>query len=83
MTPEEIKKMQADYIALSKRVDQLENKLSSARVVIKNLEGAFKIATSAVTTNDMQEGSLILSNESGTYKLYARINNGWRSVTLT
>jgi hypothetical protein len=65
------------------RLSFLETMLIGQRVVIKNFEGILKIGTVAPTTNDTQEGSLLLTNESGTYKLYARINNGWRAVTLT
>lgn len=44
--------------------------------------GGFKIYTSAPTHN-APEGTILLANESGTYKIYARINKGWRSATLT
>jgi hypothetical protein len=42
----------------------------------------FPIFTAAPTHNAL-EGTIILANESGTYKLYAFINGGWRTTTLT
>lgn len=68
---------------MKERVRILENQLSNARVLIKNFEGAFKIFGATPTTDDAQEGSVYLVNNGGTYSLSARINNGWRSVTLT
>jgi len=70
-------------VSLETRIRFLETLIISPRVQIKNLEGALKIGSTAPTTNDTQEGCLFLTNESGTYKFYARINNGWRGVTLT
>lgn len=45
------------------------------------LEG-FPISYS-VPTDPAPEGTLRLYSSGGTYKLYIRINKGWRTVTLT
>ena len=37
----------------------------------------------ATPTHNAEEGTILLANESGTYKLYAFINGGWSGVTLT
>lgn len=55
--------------------------IDGKRIEAQNLLG-FPIFTSA-PTHDAIEGTILLANESGTYKLYAYINGGWRSVTLT
>ena len=87
MTPEQMEQMINDMkkenSSLNERLRILENTLNNARVVIKNLEGAFKVLTNVPTTNDAQDGSIFLVDSGGTYSLYARISNGWRSVTLT
>lgn len=84
------KEIQTALDALSKKVDDqnreivsLQNRLRDSRVIIKNFEGAFKILDAAPTTSDTQEGCLYLTNVGGVYGLYARINNGWRTVALT
>lgn len=77
------RQLEQKNLALETRIRFLETLIISPRVQIKNLEGALKIGSTAPTTNDTQEGCLFLTNESGTYKFYARINNGWRGVTLT
>lgn len=87
MTNEQLEKaiqdLQKENTNLRQDVSLLKSGLTSARVVIKNFEGALKIATAIPTTDDTQEGSLTLVNDGVTYSLSARINNGWRSVTLT
>ena len=75
--------LQQQNASLENRVRYLETLIISPRVQIKNFEGALKVGSVAPTTNDTQEGCLFLTNESGTYNLYARINNAWRVVTLT
>lgn len=55
--------------------------LDSKKIDPKNFKG-FPIFTTAPTHN-AQEGTILLANESGTYKLYAYINGGWRTTTLT
>lgn len=82
-TAQRLVNLENENNALRLRIQALETILVNSRVVIKNFEGALKIGSSVPTTNDTQEGSIMLTNESGTYKLYARINNGWRAVTLT
>jgi len=57
------------------------NGLDAPRLNPKDFMG-FPVFTSAPTHN-AQEGTIILANESGTYKLYAFINGGWRTTTLT
>lgn len=69
--------------ALEARIRYLESLIINSRVRIKNFEGAAKVGSVAPTTNDTEEGCFLFTNESGTYKIYARINNGWRSSTLT
>ena len=59
----------------------IHNGLDAPKIDPKNLKG-FPIFTAA-PTHTAQEGTIILANESGTYKLYAFINGGWRSEVLT
>lgn len=42
----------------------------------------FQIFT-AVPTHDAPEGTIVLYNLSGVYRLYARIGKAWRVVALT
>lgn len=62
-------------------ITHTHNGIDAPRINPKDLK-SFPIFTSA-PTHDAQEGTILLANESGTYKLYAYINGGWRSVTLT
>ena len=57
------------------------NGIDSPKLDPKNFKG-FPIFTSAPTHTAL-EGTIILANESGTYKLYAFINGAWRTTTLT
>ena len=57
------------------------NGLDAPKIDPKNLKG-FPVFTSA-PTHTAPEGTIILANESGTYKFYAYINGGWRSETLS
>jgi len=62
-------------------ITHAHNGVGSPKINPRNLLG-FQIFTSA-PTHDAKEGTLVLANESGTYKLYAYINGGWRGITLT
>jgi hypothetical protein len=55
--------------------------LNSTKINPSNMLG-YRV-TSTAPTAKANEGTLILANESGTYKIYAYINGGWRSATLT
>ncbi len=55
--------------------------LDSPQINPKDLLG-FQIWTST-PTHVAREGTIILANISGTYKIYAYINGGWRSAVLT
>ena len=57
------------------------NGLDAPKINPKDLMG-FTVLTSA-PTHKPQEGTILLANESGTYKLYAFINGAWRTTTLT
>lgn len=57
------------------------NGLDAPKIDPINIKG-FPIFTAAPTHTAL-EGTIVLANESGTYKLYAYINAGWRTVTLT
>jgi hypothetical protein len=54
---------------------------NSLQIDPRNLLG-FPIASSA-PTDAAPEGTIRLYSSGGTYKLYARINKGWRAVSLT
>jgi hypothetical protein len=54
---------------------------NSLQIDPRNLLG-FPIVSTAPADN-APEGTLRLYSSGGTYKLYARISNGWRAVTLT
>lgn len=56
--------------------------LKGARVRIDNLEGSFKVLTTAPTTG-FQNGSLVLTDISGTRKINVLINGTWYSTTVT
>lgn len=51
------------------------------RIDPRSLKG-FRILTSA-PTGQAEEGTILLANESGTYYLYARINQSWVKVELS
>lgn len=56
--------------------------LKGARIRIDNLEGSFKVLTTAPTTG-FQNGSLVLTDISGTRKINVLINGTWYSTTVT
>jgi len=56
--------------------------LKGARVRVDNLEGSFKTLTVAPSTG-FQNGSLVLTDISGTRKINVLINGAWYSVTVT
>lgn len=56
--------------------------LKGARVRVDNLEGSFKTLTVAPSTG-FQNGSLVLTDISGTRKINVLINGTWYSVTVT
>ncbi len=62
-------------------VNHRHNGQDADKINPKDLRG-FPIFTSA-PTHKAEEGTIILANISGTYKLYAYINKGWREETLT
>lgn len=68
-------------MALEQITNHQHNGLDVDRIDPRDLLG-FPIFTSA-PTHKTKEGTIILANESGTYKLYAYINGGWRGVELT
>lgn len=68
-------------MAIEQVINHRHNGNDADRINPKDLLG-FPIFTTA-PTHVAKEGTIILANESGTYKLYAYINSGWRSVTLT
>lgn len=68
-------------MALEQIINHKHNGLDAERIEPKDLLG-FPIFTSA-PTHKAKEGTIILANESGTYKLYAYINSGWRGTPLT
>jgi len=56
--------------------------LKGARVRVDNLEGSFKTLAVAPSTG-FQNGSLVLTDISGTRKINVLINGTWYSVTVT
>lgn len=85
-----ISKLKADNDRLTRDVQQLKKDLDaisalviSPRVSFENFEGSFKTLSTAPTTTNFQNGSLVLSDVSGTRKINVRINGAWYSVTVT
>lgn len=55
--------------------------LNSEQISGANL-GGFAVRVAAPTEN-AEEGKVVFSNVSGTYKIHVYINGGWREATLT
>lgn len=55
--------------------------LNSPQIDPSNLLG-FRITTTA-PTHQAPEGTILLYSSGGTYRIYCRINKGWRYVNLT
>lgn len=69
---------------LKQSVETLRGQVSGARVRFQNFEGLFKtFTTAAPTANDFPNGSIILSDISGTRKINVVINGVVYSVTVT
>lgn len=85
MDANEVELLKKKIDGLNQRIRDLETVVFSVRTNIDNLEGNFKILTAEPTASDTNwdEGSLILTDVSGTRKLFVRINQAWYSVEVT
>ncbi len=78
--------MKRELSAIKETATITRARLDSPRVKFKNFEGAFKTRTDAEPTStdtDWENGTILLTNVSGTQKLFARIDGSWYSATLT
>lgn len=58
------------------------NGLDSPQLEPSDALQGFPIFTSA-PTHDAPEGTIVLYSTGGVYRLYARLNKGWRVIALT
>lgn len=70
---------------IKQRIRDLEALVVAPRVVLQNFEGIFKTLAAAPTAadTDFQDGTLLLSDVSGTRTIHVRINGTWYGVPVT
>lgn len=82
---QEIQGLRAHIQNLEQSLMQVKLDFYGPRVRIQQLEGTFKTLAVAPTSSDtdFQDGTLILSDVSGTRRIHVRIGGAWYAVTVT